>query len=113
VVEARVLVRQCPLEAAILQLLKAKIYSPEPGDSLTPNGRIELSCAASMMRQPSASTAGAPPAAVEVNVAVFPSTSACPGSPDATLVVEIVAASSSEFHKIQQVRFSKLLNVKI
>jgi len=52
------------------------------------------------------------PVAVEVIVAVFPSTSACPGIPRRRIVVEIVDVSSPKFYNVQQVRFSKLLNLK-
>jgi hypothetical protein len=53
------------------------------------------------------------PAATEAIPAFFPVTSACAGIPRRRVVVEIVDVDSSEFHNIQQVRFSKLLNLKI
>jgi hypothetical protein len=46
-------------------------------------------------------------------VAVFPITSACPGISRQRTVVEIVDVSPPEFHNVQQVSFSKLLNLKM
>jgi len=47
-------------------------------------------------------------------MAVFSSTSVGKGRlPRGRIVVEIVDVISLEFHKVQQVRFSKLLNLKI
>ena len=52
-------------------------------------------------------------AAAEVIEAVFPGTSASPGIPRRRIVVGIVDVSSPKLYNIQQVRFSKLLNLKI
>jgi hypothetical protein len=48
-----------------------------------------------------------------VIVTLFPSTSTCPGIPRRRIVVEIVDVDSPEFHKVQQVRISNLLNLKM
>ena len=53
------------------------------------------------------------PATTEAILVFFPVTSACAGIPRRQVVVEIVDVDSPEFHKVQQVRFSKLLNLQM
>ena len=51
--------------------------------------------------------------AFDVIVAIFSKHFRMPGIPRRRIVVEIVDADSSEFHTVQQIRFSKLLNLKM
>src|ERR1700677_3842106 len=52
-------------------------------------------------------------ATTEAILVFFPVTSARAGIPLRQVVVEIVDVDSPEFHTIQQVRFSKLLNLQV